>query len=140
VPHVAKFPVLLTALLLAAFAGCDDDETSGGKEGDAAAIVVASPEPGQSVSSPVAISGTASVFEGTLQLRVLDANGNRVGSGFTTATAGAPERGKFSEQLQFTVEEAQDGVVEVFEQNVASPGESPERRLFTVKVPVRLEP
>jgi hypothetical protein len=33
-----------------------------------------------------------------------------------------------------------DGVVEAFEQNVASPEESPEREQFTVEVPVQLEP
>jgi hypothetical protein len=138
---MVKPPVLLTALLVAAFAGCgDDDETSGNTGADRAAIVVTSPKPGQTVSSPVAISGTASVFEGTLQLRVRDASGRRVGSGFATASAGAPERGKFSKQLEFTVNEAQDGVVEAFEQNVASPPESSEPKLSAVEVPVRLEP
>ena len=136
-----KLPALLAALLLLAFAGCgDDDEENGGTGGDEPAIVVESPEPGASVSSPVTISGTASVFEGTVQLRMLDANGEEIASAFTTATAGAPERGDFSEEVEFTVDEAQDGVVEVFEQNLASPEESSERELFTVKVPVKLEP
>jgi hypothetical protein len=136
-----KLSALLAALLLLAFAGCGgDDDEDGDTGGDEAAIVVESPEPGASVSSPVTISGTASVFEGTVQLRILDADGEEIASAFTTASAGAPERGEFSEEVEFTVDEAQDGVVEVFEQNVASPEESPERELFTVEVPVRLEP
>jgi hypothetical protein len=131
----------LAALFLIAFAGCgDDDDEDGDTGGDEAAIVVASPEPGASVSSPVTISGTASVFEGTVQLRILDAAGKEVGSAFTTASAGAPERGDFSEEVEFTVDEAEDGVVEAFEQNVASPEEGPTRELFRVEVPVRLEP
>lgn len=136
-----KLPALLASLLLFAFAGCgDDDDEDGNTGGDEAAIVVESPEPGASVSSPVTISGTASVFEGTVQLRILDADGEEIASAFTTASAGAPERGDFSEEVEFTVDEAQDGVVEAFEQNVASPEESPEPELFTVEVPVLLEP
>jgi hypothetical protein len=136
-----KLPALLAALLLLAFAGCgDDDDEDGGTGGDAAPIVVESPEPGASVSSPVTISGTASVFEGTVQLQILDADGKQIARAFTTASAGAPERGDFSEEVEFTVDEAQDGVVRVFEQNVASPEESPERELFPVAVPVQLEP
>ena len=136
-----KLSALLAALLLLAFAGCGgDDDEDGDAGGDEAAIVVESPEPGASVSSPVTISGTASVFEGTVQLRILDADGEEIASAFTTASAGAPERGEFSEEVEFTVDEAQDGVVAVFEQNVASPEESPERELFTVEVPVHLEP
>jgi hypothetical protein len=136
-----KLAALLAALLLLAFAGCGDDDNEDGEAGgEEAAIVVESPEPGASVSSPVTISGTASVFEGTLQLRILDADGEEIASAFSTASAGAPERGDFSEDVEFTVDEAQDGVIEVFEQNVASPEESPERELFTVEVPVQLEP
>ena len=138
---MVKLRALLATLLLLAFAGCgDDDDEDRDTGGDEAAIVVESPEPGASVSSPVTISGTASVFEGTVQLRILDADGEEIASAFTTASAGAPERGDFSEEVAFTVDEAQDGVVEAFEQNVASPEESPEPELFTVEVPVVLEP
>jgi hypothetical protein len=92
------------------------------------------------VSSPVTISGTASVFEGTVQLRVLDEDGAEIARGFATATEGAPGRGGFSKDLRFAVEGAQDGKVEAFEQNVASPEESSERELSRVVVPVRLAP
>jgi Immunoglobulin-like domain of bacterial spore germination len=138
---VVKLAALLASLLLLAFAGCgDDDDEDRDMGGDEAAIVVESPEQGASVSSPVRISGTASVFEGTVQLRILDADGEEIASTFTTATVGAPYRGDFSEHVEFTVDEAQDGVVKVFEENVASPEENPERELFAVEVPVKLEP
>lgn len=136
---MAKPAVLLVALfLLAVGCGDDDDEVAtGGGEG---AIVVNSPEPGATVSSPVTVSGSASVFEGTVQIRILGADGAEVGRAFATATAGAPERGRFSADVEFDVEDAEDGAVEVFSQNVASPEESPQRKLFRVEVPVRLEP
>jgi Immunoglobulin-like domain of bacterial spore germination len=137
-----RLPALLAALFLLAFAGCGDhnDDDDGRMGGDEAAIVVESPEAGAGVSSPVTISGTASVFEGTVQLRILDADGEEIARTFTTASAGAPERGEFSEEVEFTVDEAQDGVIKVFEQNVASPEESPGRELFKVEVPVQLQP
>ena len=136
-----QLPALLVAVLLLVFGGCgDDDDDAGDTGGDEAAIVVESPEPGARVSSPVTISGTASVFEGTVQLRILDSDGKEIGRAFTTATAGAPDRGEFSEDVEFSVDETQDGVVEAFEQNVAPPEESPERERSTVEVPVELEP
>jgi len=108
--------------------------------GGGEAIVVNSPQPEATVSSPVTVSGTASVFEGTVQIRILGADGAEVGRAFATATAGAPERGRFSADVEFDVGEAEDGAVEAFSQNVASPEESPQRKLFRVEVPVRLEP
>ena len=130
----------LAALSLLAFGGCGDDDDEVATSGVDAAIVVNSPEPGETVSSPVTVSGTASVFEGTVQIRILDAAAKEIGGGFATATAGAPERGRFSGDVRFEVDEAQDGAVEVYSQNVASPEESPERKLFRVVVPVELEP
>ncbi len=130
------------ALLLAlAVAGCgEDDDGDEAPAAEDAAIVVENPEEGASVSSPVTISGTASVFEGTVQLRILDAGGEEIASAFTTASAGAPERGEFSEQVEFTVDEPQEGVIEVFEQNVADVEESPQGELSKVSVAVQLEP
>ena len=135
-----KPSALLAAVLLLVFGGCGDDDDDGDTGGDEAAIVVKSPEPGANVSSPVTISGTASVFEGTVQLRIVDSDGKEIGRAFTTASAGAPDRGKFSEDVEFSIDEAQDGVVEAFEQSAASPEESPERERFMVEVPVQLEP
>src|SRR5438093_276910 len=47
-------------------------------------IVVETPLIGQRVSSPVTISGTANVFEATVSIRILDANGNELANTFTT--------------------------------------------------------
>lgn len=136
---MAKPAVLLVALFLLA-AGCGDDDDQVATGGGEGAIVVNSPDSGATVSSPVTVSGSASVFEGTVQIRILGADGAEVGRAFATATAGAPERGRFSADVEFDVEGAEDGAVEAFSQNVASPEESPQRKLFRVEVPVRLEP
>lgn len=137
---------LLLALLLIACGDEDDgDDGAGGEGGADAAIVVESPESGASVSSPMTISGTASVFEATVQIRILDSAGEELARTFTTASAGAPERGDFSERVDFDVAEAQDGVIELFEENVASEGEggyggSRGSELNKVAIPVTLEP
>ena len=133
---------ILALVPVLAFAGCGGDEIDAQAPAPAeeAAIVIESPEDGATVSSPVTVSGTASVFEGTVQLRVLDADGQEIGRGFATASAGAPERGDFSERIEFTIDEAQAGVIEAFEENVASPEESPEGEPNKVSVAVQLEP
>lgn len=81
------------------------------------AIVVESPEPGTSVSSPITISGTADVFEATVSIRILDAAGNEVGGTFTTATCGSGCRGDFRESVSFEIDSEQTGTIEVFEES-----------------------
>lgn len=49
-------------------------------------ILVESPVPGQSVTSPLKVSGAANVFEGTLSYSVDAAEGAELDHGFTTAT------------------------------------------------------
>ena len=133
---------VLAVLLATALAGCGEDGEDNAESPPAAdaAIVVDSPESGATVSSPVTASGTASVFEGTVQLRILDADGAELARGFATASAGAPERGEFSERIEFTVDEAQAGVLEAFEENAAAPDESAEDESNKVSVPIQLEP
>lgn len=96
------------------------------------AIVVQEPQQGATIHSPVTVSGTASVYEGTVQIRVRDAAGNVIGTATTTATAGAPARGTFSTTVSFTQPAAtQAGKIEVYE-NDAQDGS--ERNLVTIPV------
>lgn len=79
------------------------------------AIVVTAPIAGQMVRSPVHVSGTAQVFEGTVLIAVKDGSGKVVGKGFTTASAGAPRRGTFGADISFTQPiTSQTGIVEVY--------------------------
>ena len=63
-----------------------------------AQIFVAAPTRGSTVTSPVTVSGTASVVEGTIALEVWT-GGKRVDTETITASSGAPERGTFSDTL-----------------------------------------
>jgi immunoglobulin-like protein involved in spore germination len=59
-------------------------------------ILVKEPLANRKVRSPLTISGDASVYEAALVWQVTDTAGRVLASGFTTATAGAPEKGTFS--------------------------------------------
>lgn len=77
-------------------------------------ILVTEPGMGDRVTSPVQIEGTANVFEATVQMRLLDAEGKRLDRAFATATCGTGCRGAFSHELTFDVDEEQHGVIEVW--------------------------
>ena len=99
------------------------------------AILVDSPSIGQTVSSPVTVSGTANVFEATVSLRILDGAGNEIAHTFTTATCGTGCRGDYSVSIAYSVGTEQPGVIEVFESS-AQDG-SP---INVVRIPVKLAP
>jgi hypothetical protein len=79
-------------------------------------ITVARPLANARVTSPLVISGDASVFEAALQWRVTDSAGRVVAQGITTASLGAPGRGTFSVTATFAPPAADlFGSVEVFD-------------------------
>lgn len=77
-------------------------------------IWVTAPAPGQVISSPVEIKGTARVFEATISYRIVDSTGKKLAEGFTNASAGAPERGEFSTKVSFKTSGPGKGKIEVF--------------------------
>jgi hypothetical protein len=99
-------------------------------------ITVAKPAPGQRVSSPVTVSGTANVFEANVSIEVLDAHGNVVGKTYTLATCGTGCRGKFSTPVAFHVTTQQAGTIVVHDDDAAGTGTPP----HIVRIPVTLAP
>jgi hypothetical protein len=149
-PRLLSVPAL--ALVLAA-SGCGSDEgtstatvsepgataeTRTGDDGEAGlpAIVVESPTPGERVTSPVTVSGSANVFEANVTVRVLGANGRELAHTFTTATCGTGCRGEFSVPVGFRVRETEAGTILVHDDDAAGTGTPPHQ----VRVPVRLAP
>lgn len=98
-------------------------------------ILVTSPAIGTRLTSPVTVAGTANVFEATVSLRILDANGNEIARDFTTATCGTGCRGDYSTKLKFEVDSQQRGTLEVFEES-AEDGSA----IHVVPIPVTLVP
>jgi hypothetical protein len=65
-------------------------------------IIIDSPDSSSPISSPVAISGTASVDNGTVVAVVLDASGAELGRGTATASASKPDFGHFDVTVSFS--------------------------------------
>lgn len=84
--------------------------------------------------SPLSVSGSASVFEGTVSLR-LEADGETLAEGFTTATEGGPGRGAFHAMLEYDVDEPTDATLVAFERSAEDGSET-----HVVRMPVRLCP
>lgn len=99
-------------------------------------IVVETPRPGDEVSSPVTVSGTANVFEANVTVLILDAAGNEIAHTFTTATCGTGCRGDFSVDVEYDVDSAQQGTIVVQDDDAAGTGTPPHQ----VHIPVLLAP
>jgi hypothetical protein len=78
------------------------------------AIWLTHPVADQVAGVPLLIKGSARVFEGTVHARLLDADGNELTGGFTTASEGAPGRGDFEMKLTFNPPKKGKGTLEVF--------------------------
>ncbi|PWR07483.1 spore gernimation protein [Micromonospora acroterricola] len=98
-------------------------------------IVVTGPNIGERVTAPLAVTGTADVFEATVSVRVLDAAGREVATAFGTASCGSGCRGGYRVVVGWRITREQRGTVEVYEVS-AHDGS----RIHTVIVPVLLAP
>jgi germination protein M len=68
-------------------------------EAQTPAILVESPLPGETVSSPIRVRGTANVFEATFVVKVEDAAGTTLATKVVTATSGTGTRGTFDDAI-----------------------------------------
>jgi hypothetical protein len=78
------------------------------------AITLAAPAVNAVLTSPVTISGDASVFEAALQWRITDTAGRVIVEGNTTANLGAPGRGTYSVTATYAVTRETVAFVEVY--------------------------
>ncbi len=65
-------------------------------------IIIDTPDASTSITSPVQVSGAASVANGTVVAVVLDAGGNELGRGTATASAAAPAFGHYDVTVSFS--------------------------------------
>jgi germination protein M len=93
------------------------------------------PAPGDEVSSPLRITGTANTFEATFQVEVLDARDRVIGKRFVTATSGSGTRGTFLAQVPFRADEKGPGTLALYELS-AEDGS----RIHEIEIPVELIP
>ena len=110
-------------------------KTRGDVEDFVPSILVEHPVPGETVSSPLHVTGTANTFEATFNYRLADAAGKVLAKDFVTATSGSGTRGTFDFTVPFTVGSAQDGTLSVFELSAEDGSVIHER-----EIPLRLVP
>ena len=106
----------------------------GGIEEQTPQILVESPLPGDTVTSPIRLRGTANVFEATVSIDVKDETGKVVVRTFTTATSGTGTRGTFDTTLALPGRKG--NVTVVAYESSAEDG----RPLHVVEVPLTLVP
>ncbi len=108
--------------------------TRAGYEEETPLILVESPLPGAETSSPLRVSGTASVFEATVRLELVR-DGEILAATTATAAEGAPGRGAFAAELPF--EGSGAATLVAYSPNVGDGGPP---KLHEVDVPVTLAP
>jgi hypothetical protein len=98
--------------------------------------VAETPKPGDQVSSPFEVAGTADVFEANVTVRLLDATGKEIFRNFTTATCGTGCRGDFSTRVVFRIQAEQRGTLVLSDDDADGDG----KPQHEVRVPVILVP
>jgi Immunoglobulin-like domain of bacterial spore germination len=78
-------------------------------------ILVEQPAPGEQVTSPIHVTGTANTFEATFNYKLEDAAGKVIAKNFVTASSGSGTRGTFDFSVPYTVDSPQNGLLRVFE-------------------------
>lgn len=78
-------------------------------------VLVESPVPGETVTSPVHLTGMSNTFEANVRFTVTAADGTVLADGHTTATAGTGTWGTFSVDVPLDGSPTGDGTVTAFE-------------------------
>lgn len=112
-----------------------EDLRRGGFRGQLPAILVASPNVGESVRGPIEVSGSAKVFEANVSLALLAPDGTEIASGFTTASCGSGCRGRFATRLAAPADYRGPATLQVFESS-ANDGS----KLNVVEIPLEVAP
>jgi germination protein M len=97
-------------------------------------IFVEAPAPGDTVSGPIRVWGTANTFEATFMIDVRDANDQIVANEVVTATSGSGTRGTFDVEIALSSHAAGDGAVIAYEISARDGG-----RVNVVEIPVTIE-
>jgi len=98
------------------------------------AILVESPAVGDTVGSPLRVTGTANVFEATFQLDIVDWDGRIIADEVVTATSGTGTRGTFDVTVPFTVDREGLGALIVFEYSAKDGSQ-----INVVEIPLQLK-
>ncbi len=99
------------------------------------AILVETPAVGDTITSPVHLTGSANTFEAAFAIDIVDASGNLLQEQHAMATSGTGTRGTFDVSVPFSVDHEQSGKVIVFEFSAKDGSKT-----NIVEIPVTLSP
>ncbi|MBN1320696.1 MAG: GerMN domain-containing protein [Thermoleophilia bacterium] len=99
------------------------------------AILVESPTLGNTVSSPLRVTGTANVFEAVFKIEVVNWDGLIIAEKVAHATSGTGTRGTFDETISFTVDRPGLGAL-----IVSSESGKDGTPINVIEIPLQLEP
>lgn len=97
------------------------------------AILLESPTPGQEVTSPIRLQGTANTFEATMQIEIIDSAGEIIYRDFATASSGTGTRGTFDVSIDVDIQNEGLGTIVMFEESARDGS-----RTNVIEVPVDL--
>jgi hypothetical protein len=97
------------------------------------AIMIESPAHLGTAGNPLVARGTANVYEATVSMELLDAEGRILWEGFTTATCGSGCRGDWTVEIPYEVDGEQWGTLTVWEES-AEDGRRTNVRRHTVRL------
>jgi hypothetical protein len=95
----------------------DDPATRDGFDTVLPAIMIETPPYGGTATNPLVASGTANVFEATVQVGLTDSDGRILWEGFTTASDSVFRRGDWTMTIPYEVDTAQWGRLVVWEES-----------------------
>jgi len=93
----------------------DDPATRTSFEALTPAILVETPTAGDSVISPLHVSGSADVFEATFQLEVVDSSGQSLAAVTVHASSGTGTRGTFTATVPYGITAPEDGALVAYD-------------------------
>ncbi len=97
-------------------------------------IFLEAPGPGETVRSPLRVTGTANTFEAMFMVRLSTADGSVLYEQPAMATSGSGTRGSFDVTIDFSVPQPTDGVLRLWEYSAKDGSE-----INIVEIPLRLE-
>ncbi|MEZ5171685.1 MAG: Gmad2 immunoglobulin-like domain-containing protein [Acidimicrobiia bacterium] len=103
--------------------------------GESATIRVESPVAGETVTSPLTVTGSSATFEGNVLISVTDSSGTVVYDSFFTSTGANDNWGPFEETIEFDAAPG-PATLTLWESDVAS--DDPGARRNVVEIPVEI--
>jgi hypothetical protein len=92
-------------------------------------VFVESTAPGDEISSPLTLTGSANTFEASFVVEILDADGNLVVQQPVTATSGNGFRGTFETTIDFPAPATESGFVVAYEIDARDGGRNSESKI-----------